>query len=82
VIPQDGEKVTVEGREFTWHAVDTEDYNVNLYHFAHDLGKPTSNVLFWAVIKGGGATDFYARLLDAENRPLTGFTVGVVNAEK
>ena len=30
-----------------WHAVDTTDYNVNLYHFAHALGKPTSNVLFW-----------------------------------
>ena len=24
-------------------------YNVNLYHFAYALGKPTSNVLFWAV---------------------------------
>src|SRR5262249_50058897 len=30
-------------------AVDTRLYNVNLYHFAHALGKPTSNVLFWAV---------------------------------
>ena len=33
----------------TWHAVDTTDYNVNLYHFAYALNKPTSNVLFWAV---------------------------------
>jgi hypothetical protein len=145
VIPQDGEKVTIEGSEFTWHAVETNDYNVNLYYFAHDLGKPTSNVLFWvvtvverpqemrnvrlaigsnaasvwwvngrevigiyndrqtviddgvskrltleqgsnvirgAVINGGGATDFCARFLDAEERPLTGLTVGVVNAEK
>ena len=24
-------------------------YNVNLFHFAYALGKPTSNVLFWAV---------------------------------
>ena len=25
------------------------DYNVNLYHFAYALNKPTTNVLFWAV---------------------------------
>ena len=49
VIPHDGDKVTAGGTELTWHAVDTKDYNVNLYYFAHDLGKPTSNVLFWAV---------------------------------
>ncbi len=145
VIPQDGDKVTIDGSELTWHAVDTNDYNVNLYYFAHDLGKPTSNVLFWvvavvdcpqemhnvrlaigsnaasvwwvngrevigiyndrqtviddgvskrltleqgsnvvrgAVINGGGATDFCARFLDAEDRPLTGLTADVVNAEK
>jgi hypothetical protein len=49
VVPRDGDKVTVGGVQLTWHAVDTTDYNVNLYHFAHGLGKPTSNVLFWAV---------------------------------
>ena len=49
VIPQDGDKVTVNGTELTWHAVDTKEYNVNLYHFAYALGWPTSDVLFWAV---------------------------------
>ncbi len=49
VIPRNGDKVTVEGADLTWHAVDTRLYNVNLYHFANALGKPTSNVLFWAV---------------------------------
>jgi hypothetical protein len=49
VIPHDGDKVTVAGTELTWHAVDTINYNVNLYHFAYALAKPTSNVLFWAV---------------------------------
>ena len=49
VIPHDGDKVNVEGSDLTWHAVDTTLYNVNLYHFAYALGKPTSNVLFWAV---------------------------------
>ena len=32
-----------------WHMVDTARYNVNLYHFAYGLKKPTSNVLFWIV---------------------------------
>ena len=49
VIPRDGEKVTVGGEELTWHAVDSKEYNVNLFHFAYALGKPTSYVLFWAV---------------------------------
>jgi hypothetical protein len=49
VVPQDGQMTTVGSREVTWHAVDTSQYNVNLYHFARALKKPTSNVLFWAV---------------------------------
>jgi hypothetical protein len=143
VIPHDRDKVTVGGTELTWHAIDTNKYNVNLYYFAYGLGKPTSNVLFWAVtvvncpqetpgvrlaigsnaasvwwvngkevigiyndrqtviddgvskrltlkkgpnvvrcaiINGGGATDFCARFLDANDKPLKGFTVSVGNA--
>src|SRR6185369_14238430 len=120
-------------------------YNVNLYHFAHAMGKPTSNVLFWvvtivncpeeisgvrlaigsnaasvwwvngqevigiygdrqtviddgistrltlqkrqnivrcAVINGGGATDFCARFLDANENPLKEFTVSVGEVAK
>lgn len=49
VIPHDADKVTVDNAALTWYAVDTKLYNVNLYHFAHALGKPTSDVLFWAV---------------------------------
>jgi hypothetical protein len=49
VIPHDGDKVTVNGNELVWHAVDTSVYHVNLYHFAHALNKPTFNILFWAV---------------------------------
>ena len=49
VIPHDGDKVTVNGTELTWHAVDSSVYNVNLFHFASALGKPTYNVVFWAV---------------------------------
>jgi len=49
IIPRDGDKVTSDGTDLTWHAVDTRNYNVNLYHFAHAYGKPSSDVLFWAV---------------------------------
>jgi hypothetical protein len=48
-IPKDGDKVTVGDAELTWHAVDTKNYNLNLYHFGYALNKPTSDVLFWAV---------------------------------
>lgn len=140
VIPRDGDKVTVGGEELTWHAVDTKEYNVNLYHFAYARNKPTSFVLIWAVtivncpeemrdvrlaigsnaasvwwvngqevigiygdrqtviddgvskrltlkkgtnivrcavINGGGATDFCARFLDADDKPLKGFTLSL-----
>ena len=94
VVPQDGDSVTVGGTSLTWHAVDTKEYNVNLYHFAHSLGKPSSFVLFWALTvvncseelpgvrlaigsNGGGATDFCARFLDPNEKPLKGFTVSV-----
>ena len=49
LLPHDHDKVTVDSKELAWHAVDTKKYNVNLYHLAYALGKPTSNVLFWAV---------------------------------
>ena len=140
VVPQDGEKVSVGGAELTWHAVDTTNYNVNLFHFARAQGKKTSDVLFWAVtvvncprelrgvrlsigsnaasvwwvngkevigiygdrqtviddgvskrltlnkgpnvvraaiVNGGGATDFCARFLDAEDKPLKEITVSL-----
>lgn len=48
-IPRDGDKVKAGDAELAWHAVDTKNYNVNLYHFAYALNRPTSNVLFWAV---------------------------------
>jgi hypothetical protein len=145
VVPHDGDKVTVGGAELTWHAVDTKNYNVNLFHFAYALKKPTSDVLFWAVtivnsprethdvrlaigsnaasvwwlngkevigiygdrqtviddgvskrltldkgqnilraaiVNGGGATDFCARFLDANDKPLKGFSVSLAEAGK
>jgi hypothetical protein len=145
VLPRDGDKVKAEETELAWHAMDTKEYNVNLYHFAHALNKPTSYVLFWAVtvincpeeirdvrlsigsnaasvwwlngqevigiygdrqtviddgvskrltlhkgqnvvrcavFNGGGATDFCARFLDAEEKPLKRFTISVGDLAK
>jgi hypothetical protein len=47
-IPKDGELVE-RSPPLRWHAVESKRYNLNLYHFAWALSKPTSNVLFWAV---------------------------------
>ena len=145
VVPRDGDKVTVGDAELTWSALDTKNYNVNLYHFAWERDKKTSNVLFWAVttidcpremanvrlaigsnaasvwwvngkevigiygdrqtviddgvsrrltlrkgpnlvraaiVNGGGATDFCARFLDSDDKPVKGFTVSVGDLRK
>jgi hypothetical protein len=138
VLPRDGERAAAGDEPLVWHAVDTRNYNVNLYHFAAAINKPTSNVLFWAVtqidvpremrnvrlaigsnaasvwwlngeevialygerqaviddgvservtlekgvntirvavINAGGATDFCARFLDADDSPVRGISV-------
>jgi len=140
VVPKDGDKVSVSGAELTWHAVDTLNYNVNLFHFARARSKKTSDVLFWAVtvinspremrdvrlaigsnaasvwwvngqevigiygdrqaviddgvskrltlnkganivraaiVNGGGATDFCARFLDGDDKPIRDITVSL-----
>ena len=144
VVPRDGERVNAGGAELKWHAVDTLNYNVNLFHFARAEGKKTSDVLFWvvtvvnspqemrdvrlsigsnaasvwwvngeevigiygdrqtviddgvskrltlkkgqniirgAIVNGGGATDFCARLLDANDQPIKNFTVSLKEAK-
>ena len=138
VVPRDGDKVTVSTNELAWHAVETINYNVNLYYFATGHDKTSANALFWAVtvincpeeipdvrlaigsnassvwwvngkqvvgiygdiqtviddgvsgrltlkkglniircaiINGSGASDFCARFLDAQDKPLRSFTV-------
>ncbi|MBS1794625.1 MAG: acetylxylan esterase [Acidobacteria bacterium] len=140
VIPKDGDKVNVGGAELGWHAVESLNYNVNLFHFARAQNRKTSDVLFWvvtivnsprelrdvrlsvgsnaasvwwvngqeviglygdrqtviddgvskrltirkgpnviraAIVNGGGATDFCARLLDANDNPIRNITVSL-----
>ena len=49
LIPRDGMTVTMSDAELTWHAIDTREFKVNLYHFGPMIGKPTNNVFFWVV---------------------------------
>ncbi len=44
--------------------------------------KKGPNVVRAAVINAGGATDFCARFLDANDKPLTGFTITLSDARK
>ena len=39
-FPHDADKLKIGDSELAWHAVDTLNYNVNLYHFAYALNKP------------------------------------------
>ena len=139
-LPNDGDTLKIGDSELKWHAVDTTNYNVNLYHFAYAINRPTSNVLFWvvtvvnapremrnvrlaigsnaasawwvngqevigiygdrqtviddgvskrltlkkganivrcAIVNGGGATDFCARFLDKDEKPIKGITLSL-----
>jgi len=49
VVPNDGDTVSVEGRELKWHALDATGFNVKLFRFAYGLNKQPYGVLFWAV---------------------------------
>jgi len=49
VIPRDGDRVTAEGEELVWHAVDATDFNVKLFRFASGLNKRVYGVVFWTV---------------------------------
>jgi hypothetical protein len=44
--------------------------------------KKGQNVVRGAVVNGGGATDFCVRFLDADDKPLKGFTVSVGSVRK
>ena len=142
VVPRSGDKITVGDAQLIWHGEDTKNYNIDLYQFARALGKPTTNVLFWAVtvinspqemkdvrlaigsnaasvwwlngeeligiygdrqtviddgvskrltlkkganvlraaiVNGGGATDFCARFLDSNDKPIKGLSASLPN---
>ena len=49
ILPKDGDKVSVGQQELTWHALETNNFNMKLYRFAYGLNKPVYGVVFWAV---------------------------------
>jgi hypothetical protein len=49
VVPRNGDKVSAEGEELTWHALDSANWNVKLFRFASGMNKRTYGVIFWAV---------------------------------
>ncbi len=49
MLPKDGQKVKVGKQTLTWHALDSERFNVKLFRFADVMRKQVYGVLFWAV---------------------------------
>lgn len=49
ILPVDGQRVKADKQTLTWHAMDSENYNVKLFRFADALNKQIYGVLFWAV---------------------------------
>jgi len=49
VLPKEGTSVRVGNQKLAWHALDSKNFNVKLFRFAHGLDKNVYGVLFWAV---------------------------------
>lgn len=49
MLPEDMQQVTVGDQQLTWHAVESNRFNVKLFRFATGLGKREYGVLFHAV---------------------------------
>lgn len=50
VIPKDGDTESVNGQTLKWHQLDSKNFNMNLVHFANDLGINSANgAMFWVV---------------------------------
>lgn len=48
-LPAAGDKVKVGKQKLTWHALESNLFNVKLFRFASNLNKQIYGVLFWAV---------------------------------
>lgn len=49
VLPKNGDKVKAGTQELSWHALESNNYNVKLFRFAYGLRKEYYGILFWAV---------------------------------
>jgi hypothetical protein len=50
ILPKKGDKVDAGGQQLTWHSAETDEYNLNLYYFASEIGTNCNNGLFWVVV--------------------------------
>ncbi len=50
VIPKDGDTVSVNGQSLKWHQLDSKNFNMNLVHFANDLGISSANGALFCVV--------------------------------
>jgi hypothetical protein len=48
LTPKDGDKVTVNGQELAWHALDSTLFNVKLFRFAYGLNKTIYGITCFA----------------------------------
>ncbi len=48
-LPKEGQREKVGNQRLTWHALDSETYNVRLFRFAEKWGQQTYGSLFWGV---------------------------------
>lgn len=49
IVPRKDEKVKVGNQELKWYALDSREYNFNLFHFSYAVNQPQYGVLFWLV---------------------------------
>lgn len=49
LLPKDGQSMKIGKQTLKWRAVESNSYNVKLFHFAEKWGQQTYNSLFWGV---------------------------------
>jgi hypothetical protein len=64
--PHAGQTEPVDGG-LTWRALDATPFDVKLFNFALDYGKPTYGVIFWAVTEVDSPRDMRVRLAVGSN---------------
>ena len=49
IIPKNDKTEKIGSQELKWYALDSKEYNFNLFHFTYAIRKPPYGVLFWVV---------------------------------
>lgn len=49
IIPKNGSTVKIGDQELKWYALDSKEFNFNLFHFTYALDKPRYGILVWLV---------------------------------